>query len=188
VRKPAGIETVVSVIVGSTNNAKLEAARHAFRRCFGRVKVVGLEVDSAVSAQPLGEECFLGARNRALAARSHAAARSLDVDYCLGIEGGLLKLRETWFGVSVVCVVDRHGRESYGTTPMFEMPDSIVQSVLEGRELGDIMGEVSGEPDIRRTMGAVGFLTKGMLTRRSMYEDGIIAALAPFLSADIYRQ
>lgn len=179
---------MVSVIVGSTNSTKVEAARHAFQRCFGGVKVVGLEVDSAVGAQPVGEECFSGARNRALAARSQAAARSLDVDFCLGIEGGLLKLRETWFGVSVVCVVDSQGRESYGATPMFEMPASIVRRVLDGGELGDIMGEVSGEPDIRRTRGAVGYLTKGMLTRTSMYEDGILAALAPCVSADVYER
>ena len=179
---------MLNVIVGSMNSAKVEAARHAFQRCFGRVEVVGLEVDSGVAAQPVGEECFSGARNRALAARSQAAARSLDVDFCLGIEGGLLKLRETWFGVSVVCVVDSHGRESYGTTPMFEMPASVVRSVLDGRELGDIMGDVSGEPDIRRNYGAVGYLTKGMLTRTSMYEDGILAALAPCVSEDIYER
>ena len=179
---------MLRVIVGSTNNAKVEATRHAFERYFGTVEVVGLEVDSGVAAQPVGEECFSGARNRALAARSQAAARSLDVDFCLGIEGGLLKLRETWFGVSVVCVVDSRGRESYGTTPMFEMPASVVRSVLDGRELGDIMGDVSGEPDIRRNCGAVGYLTKGMLTRTSMYEDGILAALAPCVSEDIYER
>jgi len=188
VRKPAGIETVVSVIVGSTNSAKVEAARHAFQRCFGRVKVTGVEVDSAVGAQPVGEECFSGARNRAVAARDQAVVRSLDMDYCVGIEGGLVKMRETWFGVSIVCVTDSLGREGYGATPMFEMPASIVRRVLDGRELGDIMGEVSGMPDIRRTLGAVGYLTKGMLTRTTMYEDGIIAALAPFVSADVYER
>ena len=179
---------MVSVIVGSTNSAKVEAARHAFQRCFERVKVVGLEVDSGVRPQPIGEECFSGARNRALAARRQAAARSLDVGFCLGIEGGLLKLGETWFGVSAVCVIDSRGRESYGATPMFEMPASVVRRVLDGGELGDIMGEVSGEPDIRRTVGAVGYLTKGMLTRTSMYEDGILAALAPCVSADVYER
>ena len=96
--------------------------------------------------------------------------------------------RETWFGVSVVCVIDSRGSESYGTTPMFEMPASVVRRVLDGGELGDIMGEVSGEPDIRRTIGAVGYLTKGMLTRTSMYEDGILAALAPCMSADVYER
>jgi len=185
---PVGVETVLNVIVGSMNSAKVEAARRAFQRCFGRVEVVGLEVDSGVAAQPGGEECFSGARNRALAARSQAAARSLDVDYCLGIEGGLLKLSETWFGVSVVCVVDSHGNESFGATPMFEMPASIVRRVLDGRELGDIIDEMSGEPDIRRALGAVGYLTKGMLTKVSAYEDGILAALAPCLSADIYER
>ncbi len=179
---------MVTVVVGSTNSAKVEAARHAFQRCFGSVKVVGLEVDSAVSAQPVGDECFSGARNRALAAQSQATARSLDADYCLGIEGGLLNLRETWFGVSVVCVIDSDGSESYGTTPMFEMPASFVRRVLDGCELGDIMAQVSGEPDIRRSVGAVGYLTKGMLTRTSMYEDGIIAALAPCMSADVYER
>ena len=179
---------MVNVIVGSVSSAKVEAARHAFQRCFGRVKVVGLEVDSAVAAQPIGEACFAGARNRALAARSQATARSLDADFYLGIEGGLLKLGEMWFGVGVVCVVDSHGRESFGTTPMFEMPASIVREVLDGRELGDIMGEVSGQPQVRRIGGAVGYLTKGMLTKMSAYEDGILAALAPCVSADIYEQ
>ncbi len=179
---------MVSVIVGSANSAKVEAARRAFGRCFGEVEVMGLEVDSGVGAQPVGEECFSGARNRALAARNQAAVRSLGADFCLGIEGGLLKLGATWFGVGAVCVVDSHERESYGATPIFEMPASIVRRVLDGRELGDIMDEMSGEPDMRRTLGAVGYLTKGMLTKVSAYEDGILAALAPCVSADIYER
>ncbi|MBN1856307.1 MAG: inosine/xanthosine triphosphatase [Dehalococcoidia bacterium] len=179
---------MLQVIVGSTNSGKVDAVRRAFARSFGDVKVVEREVASGVAAQPVGEECFSGARNRACAARDVAKNESLHADFCVGIEGGLLKLHGTWFGLSVVCILSGDGPVSFGTSPLFEMPEPIVDEVLEGKELGDIMIELSGDADIRERLGAVGYLTHGLLTREEAHEAAVVVALAPHLSRDVYER
>jgi inosine/xanthosine triphosphatase len=111
------------VVVGSTNEGKVIACRRAFRRAFGEVEVSGIAVPSGVAEQPRGDECFVGARNRAEAVREAAKALSMPADYAVGIEGGMVKLHDRWFGFSAACVVDcSNGRAGYGTSPMFELP------------------------------------------------------------------
>ena len=177
---------MIQVIVGSTNCGKVDAVRRAFSRGFGDVVVVERQVVTGVAAQPVGEECFTGARNRARAVFDAARGESLPADYCVGIEGGLLQLHETWFGLSVVCVVSKSSAMSYGTSPLFEMPKSIVTAVVGGKEVGDIMIKLSGAPDIRERQGAVGYLTHGLLMREEAHEKAVLAALAPHLSKDVY--
>ena len=178
---------MIQVIVGSTNCGKVDAVRRAFSRGFGDVVIVERQVATGVAAQPVGEECFTGARNRARAVFDAARGESLPADYCVGIEGGLLQLHETWFGLSVVCMVSARGEMSYGTSPLFEMPKWIVGGVSAGRELGDIMRSLSGDANIHERCGAVGYLTHGLLMREEAHEKAVLAALAPHLSKDVYE-
>jgi inosine/xanthosine triphosphatase len=183
----ARADEMAHVVVGSTNSGKVNATRHIFRRAYGSVDVIALPVGSGVGSQPLGEECFVGAHNRAARAFEEARTKDNRVDFAVGIEGGLLKLHERWFGLSVACVVDSSGRVSYGTSPLFQMPDSVADEVAKGAELGDIMARLSGDASIRQRQGAVGFLTRGLLTREAAHEAAVAAALAPHLSPERYR-
>ena len=177
---------MLNVIVGSTNSGKVNATRSVFRRAYGSVDVSALPVESRVGKQPIGDDCFVGAHNRAATAFEEARAKALPVDYAVGIEGGLLSLHERWFGLSVACVVDGSGRASFGTSPLFQMPDDVVEEVTYGTELGDIMIRLSGDASIRQRRGAVGFLTRGLLTREAAHEAAVSAALAPHLSPERY--
>ena len=177
---------MIQVIVGSTNCGKVDAVRRAFARGFGDVDVIERKVATGVAAQPVGEECFTGARNRACAAREIAVGESLSGDFCVGIEGGMMQVHGTWFGLSVACIVSGDGEESYGTSPLYEMPKSIVDSVLDGRELGVILIELSSDRNIRERQGAVGYLTHGLLTREEAHDAAVRVALAPHLSRDVY--
>ena len=53
------------VLVGSANPVKIAAVRDAFEPCFPGAVVEGIEASSGVPAQPMGEETFTGAENRA---------------------------------------------------------------------------------------------------------------------------
>lgn len=175
------------VIVGSTNEGKVAACRCAFERAFGVVEVQGIAVPSGVPAQPVGEECFNGARNRAIGAREASRQNRLAGDYFVGIEGGILLLYDTWFGFSVTCVIDGRGRTGYGTSPLFELPQSFALRALAGAELGDVVREATGGERVAERRGAVGLLTNGLLTREAAHESGVLAALAPHLSAERYE-
>jgi non-canonical (house-cleaning) NTP pyrophosphatase len=52
----------MKVLVGSRNQVKIEATKKAFEKYFYDIEVVGIEVDSKVSRQPIGIEMFIGAK------------------------------------------------------------------------------------------------------------------------------
>lgn len=175
------------ILVGSTNEGKIIACERAFQRAFGPADVRGIAVSSGVAEQPQGDECFVGARNRAEAVRRAANSLHIPVDYAVGIEGGMIRLHDRWFGFSTACILDRNERMGYGTSPMFELPAAMAASLLDGRLLGDIVTELTGDEAFRSRCGAVGLLTNGVLTREQAHEYGVLAALAPHLTAEMYE-
>ena len=178
---------MMHVVVGSTNEGKVDACRRAFRLAFGEVEVRAVEVPSGVAAQPVGDECFEGARNRAEGAREAARRLALPGDYFAGIEGGMLELYGRSFGFSVACVIDGSGRTRYGTSPLYPMPPGFAEHVRAGTELGDVVTQATGDPRFAERRGLIGLLTRGLLTREKAHEYGVLAALAPHLSAERYE-
>ncbi len=176
----------MEVLVGSENPVKIEAAREVFSKYFGRVKVTGSGVSSKVSAQPIGEEAFEGAKNRALELKKLNEEKNLRADFFVGIEGGIIKLYSRWFALGVGCVIDNQGRIGYGVSPYFELPESIVEQLLSDSELGEVMEQISGRDNIRQKEGAIGILSKGIMDRKDLYIHCLIVALVPFLNNELY--
>lgn len=176
----------MKILVGSKNPVKLAAAKEAFLAYFDDIEVEGVNVDSSVSDQPLDEETFEGAEHRAKVLKKLDEKASIGASYFIGIEGGAFNIYSKWFGVGIVCIMDQKGNVGFGTSPMFELWGEATEKVLEGIELGDIMGDVTGDPDIKRKEGAVGFLTDGVVKRKDLYVSGIKLALIPFLKEDLY--
>ena len=143
---------------------KLRAARKAFGRFFKKVRVVGVDVASDVSAQPLSfGEVVRGAQNRARAAFQ-------DCDYAVGIEAGLFRVAGATprpFQITMACVFDGT-RLALGSGPFFEIPESLVRKVIRSDE------------------GSVALVTKGKVTREEVTVDAVVMALAPFVSARLY--
>jgi len=177
---------MMEVLVGSKNPVKIEATNEVFSKYFGQVNVTGIEVSSKVSAQPINEETFEGAKNRALELKKLNEEQNLRADFFVGIEGGITKLYSKWFALGVGCVIDNQGRIGYGVSPYFELPESIVEQLFSGSELGQVMEKITGKDNIRQTEGAIGFLSKAVLDRKNLYIHSLIVALVPFLNKDLY--
>lgn len=180
----------MKVLVGSRNPVKLEATKEAFSKYFDAVdlEVVGIEVNSKVSNQPIEDETFTGAKNRVLELKEINEERDLDAKFFVGIEGGIKRLFGRWFTFGVIYIMDDNGRIGYGTSPFFELPSQITEELLKGKgiELGDVMDNLIGEKNTKERQGAVGYFTKGVMDRKRYYVDGLIVALIPFLSEDLY--
>jgi len=176
----------VKVVVGSQNPVKIEAAKEAFCNYFSDVEIIGIEIDSKVSPQPIGERTLEGARNRALGAKKVNDKGKLGGKYFVGIEGGILELFSRWFALSAMCIIDDKGRAEYGTSPLFEIPENIANRLLNGVELGEVIDNLVGEQDSKRKQGAAGYFTKGVIDRERIYTDGLIAALVPFLNENLF--
>jgi inosine/xanthosine triphosphatase len=176
----------MKVLVGSRNPTKIGAVQDVFDRCFGEAEVVGIEADSGVAGQPIGDETFAGAENRALALVRLNTEQGLCAHYCVGIEGGVAPLHGRWFAFGAVCIADADGRMGFGVTSHFELPDQVAAVLADGTELGSVIDELTGLRDTRLGGGAIGYLSQGRLDRRGLAAQGVFMALIPFLNDEMF--
>lgn len=176
----------MKILVGSKNPVKIDAVREAFKNYFDLIEVIGLDADSQVSDQPINGETFEGAKNRAEELRKKNFDENLNAEFFVGIEGGIIEMFNKWFALGLMCVIDKNDKVGFGTSPLFELPDSIVKELLNGIELGDVMDKITGDHNSKQKSGAIGFFTNGVMDRKELYVPGIITALIPFLHEALY--
>jgi inosine/xanthosine triphosphatase len=181
------------VVVGSNNPVKVGAVKEAFGKYYQDSEVVGVDVESGVSSQPMSErETINGARQRAYG----ALKADKMADYGVGLEGGVTEFSPTspnWTGVrggkgkmfecAWVCVVDRNNNEGLGGGLYFELPETVANRIRRGEELGPIMEEIM-KFDVKRTSGAIGVFTKGQLGRKQAYVQIVLSAMIKFVSPE----
>ena len=169
----------IRVSVGSTNKVKVEAVKQALEPYFDP-EVIGVQANSDVSPQPLGDDAFRGARNRALHALELAKC-----DLAVGVEGGIIDLGGRRYAFAAISIVDTEGRESSATTGLFPLPLESLRLVDEGLELGEAMDRITGIADVKHGPGAVGVLTRGVIDRTALYRHGTTLALIPHLNRQL---
>lgn len=167
------------VAVGSTNPVKIGAARAVLERLLPEVIIEGIAVESGVPDQPWGDaETIRGAITRA-----RAACAALDADVGIGIEGGVIDAGDGRVRTCAwAAVVARDGQSGVGGSLSLELPQRVAELVRGGMELGHAMDAVTGEQNVKQGVGAVGILTRGLVTRSQAYEYILAYALTPFLS------
>lgn len=178
------ITRVVRVAVGSENPVKLEAAWRALAAFFPHVEVRGFPVASGVPEQPFGETTWEGARTRARL----ALAAWPEADFGVGVEAGLFHVPATGglLDVQACVVLDHAGRLTYGQGPGFAYPPDVQDALRAGASVGDVLSRLADVPDIGRKMGAVGWLSRGHLTRSALTEPAILMAFLPRLRPELY--
>ena len=172
------------ISVGSKNPLKLQAVESALKNTFPAAEFLAVGTKSGVSHTPLSnEETISGAGKRAGDARNITGA-----DWGIGLEGGMVKIDDTWF-TCVWCIIRDEDRETLGGGVHFQLPDQVVRGILEeGKEMGTVMDELTGMTMSKRIMGAEGILTRGLVDRKTTFENAIIYALAPRISESLYHK
>lgn len=176
----------MKILVGSKNPVKIEATREAFSCYYKDIDVEGIEVNSSVPTQPIDEETFEGAEHRAKVLKILNEKARINASFFVGIEGGIINIYSKWFGIGAVCIMDDKGNSGFGVSPMFEIWSDAIDELLDGSELGDVMAEITGDIDIKRKGGAIGFLTEGVVERKELYVSALKLAMVPFLKKDLY--
>jgi inosine/xanthosine triphosphatase len=189
---------VRTVHVGTCNEPKLVAVREALAAYVGGVEVVGHAVDSGVPEQPVGfAEIVDGARNRARAALGRGPC-----DLAVGIEDGLVALPAAGdevlnVGAAVVC---DGRREAVGLSSGFAYPPACsARAIAEREPIGALFDALwrertGGRPQAAkraalpsaRSVGNVGKLSLGVLTRAEYGRHAVLCALLRFLHPDLY--
>ncbi len=176
----------MKILVGSTNPVKIEAVKESFERFYDDVVVEGIAVSSGVTDQPVGKETFDGARNRAIELRKMNFNENLNADFFVGIEGGISEDYGIWLSFGAVCIIDKEGREAFGTSPKFQLPRQIVTELLSGVELGTVMDKIQNKENTKQHHGAIGYFTKGRMDRKELYVSGIVASMVPLLNKELF--
>lgn len=181
-----------TVRVGTRNGPKIEAVRQALAAYVGGVEVVGHAVESGVPDQPVGyREIVDGARQRARAALAEGPC-----ELAVGLEDGLVALPEVRGEILNVgaAVVSDGRREALGLSSGFAYPPVCAERAVASREpIGDLFDglwrEREPEPDAgpsALSVGNVGKLSLGALTRAEYGRHAVLCALIRFLHPDLY--
>ena len=169
------------IALGSTNPAKISAAKIGFGKVFPneKIKVLGINVKSGISNQPMSdEESIKGAINRAKAALKSVK----NADYGAGMEGGIHQIGRNWFESGWIAIINKERKLGLGTSARWQM-SSKVMSQLDGKnELAHIFQELAQVENAKDVGGVMGLVTKNHLPRDVAYSHGVIFALAPFFS------
>jgi inosine/xanthosine triphosphatase len=185
----AGLELVRA---GSTNPPKLEGIRAALAAFTPGVRVLGVDVPSGVPEQPVGfEEIVEGARGRA-----REAARSGACELAVGYEDGLVEVPVHGGGFfNVGCAAVRRGDATWiGFSSGFAYPESCTRpAVAERAPIGGVFdalwrtrrGDARTAPSAL-SVGNVGKLSAGALTRAEYTRHAVLCALVPLLHPDLY--
>ncbi len=168
----SGHKDVVDIAVGSLNPVKVAAVRTVMEAVYGEVRITAVEVPSGVPPQPFGDQTHQGSLNRARAALGGH-------DMAVGIEAGVFEMLDGLYDIQHCSIVSPDGRETYGQGSGFRYPDAIAELVRGGMTVGDAVHSVYGDTDIGKRQGAVGLLSRGLIDRRRLTEQSVIAAMIP---------
>jgi inosine/xanthosine triphosphatase len=175
-----------SVVVGSTNPAKLESVRQAFQGIWThrRWDIKGLRTSSGVAEQPLDEtETLTGARNRAQAAIEQDGAQ-----FGVGLEGGLIRVAGRWMECGWIVILNQDGLEGVASTARISIPDHFYQQMQAGQTLGDICDDEFETNNVGQNAGYFGLMTNNVVTRTSAYREAVAFALAVFVHPELFAR
>ncbi|MHA2226372.1 MAG: inosine/xanthosine triphosphatase [Candidatus Hodarchaeales archaeon] len=182
----------VKVLVTSKNPVKIRATREAFSYFYSDFVLSSFEVNNLdpertqLNSQPIGDDqTFKSSRWRVERARKYKP----EFDYYVGIEGGITVTR---FSQDRIVVYSSVGNHTYIETVRgceIPIPHSWYSKLVQNPEieLGDLVAEISGVPNIKQKQGAIGFLTNNFLQRFDILKHSIIVALIPYLSPTLFK-
>ena len=172
------------VVVGSENRIKIGAVQKAFRSFNLDAEVIGVEVKTSITEQPIGtNETVKGALERA----SGALIKKPDADLGVGVEAGLIEWYSRYLDQHVAVIVDRGGGTTFGAGPAFELPPRVLSTVLgDNLELDAAFEKVMGIKKVGKSMGVIGFVSRGRIVREDLAAAAVLMALAPRLNPHEY--
>ncbi|MGB0840310.1 MAG: inosine/xanthosine triphosphatase [Chitinophagales bacterium] len=176
---------MIQIVVGSKNPVKVAAVQTAFQTIFPTTtfQVEGLSSASGVSDQPVGDdETYQGAINRVVNVQNTRP----EADFWVGLEGGITDNSKGMEAFAWFYILNRSGQIGKARSGGFYLPEQVAHLVRQGIELGVADDQIFGISNSKHQTGAVGLLTKNVITRKSLYVHGLCLALIPFINPALY--
>lgn len=147
--------------LGSKNIVKINATKEVLE-AYG-FEVIGVDVDSMVSAQPkTDEETINGAYNRANALPSNS--------FRIGLEAGVELLDNDLYLTNYGVLIDPNNNVYKAGGTRIILPTQIKKLILEDKlELSDAMEQYFNTLDIKHKEGAIGYFTNNLVVRKDIF-------------------
>jgi inosine/xanthosine triphosphatase len=154
----------MKVAIGSKNPVKVRAVESVFHEM--GADVVAIEACSQVKSQPLShEETRTGAINRA-----KDCFRKEKVHLGIGLEGGVFQSEGELYLCNWGALTDEQ-QLFVVSGPTLKLPQELIPELTSGKELNDIMHASMGIENLGSKQGAIGYYTKGMITRDQVFQQ-----------------
>ena len=187
------LKFTMRILVASTNPNKLEGTKRAFAEfpeIFGssdRLLIDGKKFPGNVSDQPIGyNETILGAYNRVKNAKK--ADKEKKYDFYVGIESGIVFVKNKPHLTTYACVMDKEGIYYFGTSILHPLPETVLQVLAKGQELAVFAEKITQTHDVRSKKGIAGYLFLDKYTRFDVNFLAVKGALAGFLRREVFGQ
>jgi len=175
---------MIKIAVASRNPVKMDAVREGLSVFLNDdIELHGLLVESGVSDQPMSnDETLKGADVRVENARVNFPG----YDFYVGVEGWV---ENTISGLMAFAwiVISNGKKTGKARTASFFLPPEVARLVNQGMELGDADDIVFSKSNSKQQNGAIGLLTKDVISRKTLYLPAVQMAFIPFLNPRLYQ-
>ena len=172
----------MKVLIATKNAGKIEGAKRALLHYFNDIEIEGILVESNVGEQPVNEEIYTGAKNRVKNLKKYAQDNKINADLYLSIESGINNLLGRWMITNIAVIEDNEDFESYGTSPSFPVPDSLVEDIIK-TDLSKVMDNIFEKDEERHNRGGgIQLLTHNEITRIDLTEMAFVMALTKYIN------
>ena len=163
------------VYLGSKNIVKLNATKEVLEQ-YG-FEVIGIDVDSKVSAQPKSdEETIKGAYNRAMALPENS--------FRIGLEAGVELLNGELYLTNFGVLIDQNDQVYKAGGTRIILPKEIAKLILEDNlELSDAMEQYFNTLNIKHKEGAIGYFTNNLVVRKDIFTHIVKLLYGQYLHA-----
>jgi len=168
----------MKIVLGSTSDKKKQILEKALQEFHLKPEIEAVEVETEITDQPLDKDTTLqGAQNRARNAKKFKP----DVDFWLGLEGGLHDYGEGYHLVTCAILIDKSGNEYVGEGVEIHLPEIVSEEVKKGGWFGDAIRLFAKDHEI----------DENLITRETPFTEAIQNAYASYLIAKrdlVYRK
>lgn len=172
----------MKIAIGSKNPVKFAAVRDGLIEAFPYAEFIPVEVDSTVSAQPIGDE----ETSKGAITRAKEALKNTDSDLGVGLEGGVKETAHGMMGTVWCAIVDKNGKVSLGGGLNYHIPWEVERMIKSGIELGRATDILTKQENTKHREGAIGILTGGLIDRKKAYESLVRLATTKFMRPEFY--
>ena len=176
----------MKILIGTKNPGKIEGARQAFEKYFANIEIEGIPVESEVSAQPVNEEIFQGAKNRVKNLKKYAKENNVKAEFYIASEAGITNLLGEWIDINAVVVENAEGFQTAGISQGFQIPEKYVEEIKQ-TELGKVMDKIFEKQQLGQGKGGINLLTKGEVSRIELTKNAFIMALIGHINGEVWK-